>query len=112
MEEVVFEVNGSSSEPYGVVFVKRSETNLSAYCSCRAGENSQSCKHRLSILEGKTDGIVSSNLDQVKIVQSWLAGTDLEKNLKIMRQLESEATRIKKELSFAKKSVSNAMHNK
>ncbi|MDY6894784.1 MAG: SWIM zinc finger family protein [Thermotogota bacterium] len=111
MQEVSFEVQGSASEPYRVVFVKRSDTNLSAYCSCPAGENGQYCKHRFNILEGITKGIVSDNLEDVKVVQSWLPGTDLEEAIIKMRELESEATRIKKELSAAKKVVAKAMRD-
>ena len=36
--EISFYVKGSSEEPYKVIFVQRSENNLSAYCSCTAGE--------------------------------------------------------------------------
>ena len=111
MEEITFEVKGSSPEPYGVVFVKRSETNLSAYCSCRAGENGQYCKHRFSILEGKTENIVSDNLKQVETVKSWLIGTDVEDAIIKMRKLEEDALKIKKELSAAKKQVAKAMRD-
>lgn len=109
MEEIKFEVQGSSQEPYGVVFVKSSDETLSAYCSCPAGENGQYCKHRFSILEGKTDAIVSKNENMVKLVQGWLSGTDLERSITIMKKLESDAARIKKELSAAKKEVARVM---
>jgi len=111
MEEVLFEVQGSAEDPYGVVFVKRSETNLSAYCSCAAGENGQYCKHRFSILDGLTKNIVSDNHDQVKLVQAWLIGTDVESALTQMRELEVKAAQIKKELSASKKAVAKAMRN-
>lgn len=111
MQEISFEVQGSATEPYGVVFVKRSDNNLSAYCSCPAGENGQYCKHRFNILDGITKGIVSNNLDDVKIVQSWLPGTDVEKTLIKMRELEAEVEKIKKELSVVKKKVAKAMRD-
>jgi uncharacterized Zn finger protein len=111
MQEISFEVQGSASAPYGVVFVKRTDTNLSAYCSCPAGENGQYCKHRFNIFDGVTKGIVSNNIDDVKIVQSWLAGTDVEEALNMMRTLEAEAARIKRELSAAKKAVAMAMRD-
>jgi len=111
MREISFEVQGSAYEPYGVVFVKRTETNLSAYCSCPAGEKGQYCKHRFNILEGVSKGIVSNNLEDVKTVQSWLVGTDVEEALNRMRKLEAEAARIKKELSAAKKDVAKAMRD-
>lgn len=111
MEEITFEVQGSAPESYGVVFVKRSDTNLSAYCSCLAGENGQYCKHRFAILDGVTKGIVSDNLEQVKIAQSWLFGTDVESALNKMRQLETEANKIKKTFSTAKKEIAKAMRD-
>jgi SWIM zinc finger len=115
MQEISFKVQGSASEPYGVIFVKRSDTNLSAYCSCPAGENGQYCKHRFNILDGTIKGIVSDNLEDVKVVQSWLSGTDVENALIKMHELEAEAEaeaeRIKKELFAAKKAVAKAMRD-
>ena len=111
MEEITFEVQGSAPEPYGVVFVRRSPTNLSAYCSCPAGENGQYCKHRFAILDGIKKFIVSPNAAEVKIVQSWLSGTDVEKALLKMRKLEKESVAIKKELSSAKKALARAMRD-
>lgn len=111
MEEITFDVQGSSVDPYSVVFVKRSESNLSAYCSCPAGGNGQYCKHRFSILDGLTKNIVSNNLDQVKIIQSWLKGTDIESTLILMRELETKAAQIKRELSASKKAVAKAMRD-
>jgi uncharacterized Zn finger protein len=111
MQEITFEVQGSAAEPYVVVFVRRSETNLSAYCSCPAGKNGQYCKHRFNILDGVTKGIVSDNLDDVKVVQSWLPGTDVEAALIKMRELEAETAKLKKALSAAKKEVAKAMRD-
>lgn len=111
MKEVLFEVQGSAAESYDVIFVKKSETELSAYCSCPAGKNGQYCKHRFSILDGLTKNIVSDNYDQVKLVQSWLLGTDVEVALIQMRGLESRAAQIKKELSASKKNVAKAMRD-
>lgn len=111
MQEILFEVQGSASDPYRVVFVKQSNTNLSAYCTCPAGERGQYCKHRFNILNGETKGIVSDNLDDVEIVRSWLPGTDIEIAITKMRNLEAKAAEIKKALSAAKKSVAAAMRD-
>lgn len=111
MEEIKFKVQGSASEPYLVVFVKNSDTNLSAYCSCPAGANGQYCKHRFAILDGITKGIVSDNKEQVKIVQTWLKGTDVESALNSMRKLEAELDKAKKALSVAKKELAKAMRD-
>ena len=111
MEEIIFEVQGSAPEPYRVSFFRRSNTNLSAYCTCPAGENGQYCKHRFTIMEGEQKGIVSTNADDVKIIRSWLIGTDIEKALIKVREIEKGAERIKTELTLAKKNLAKALRD-
>lgn len=111
MEEILFEVQGSAPKPYRVSFIRQSNTNLSAYCTCAAGENGQYCKHRFNIMEGQKNGIVSTNADDVKIIQSWLVGTDIEKALFKLRDIEREAERIKTELTLAKKNLAKALRD-
>lgn len=45
MNQIKFLVIGSSENPYEVNFIRRGN-NLSAHCTCPAGENGQYCKHR------------------------------------------------------------------
>ena len=111
MQEITFLVQGSAPEPYEVSFVKRSEANLSAYCTCPAGENGKHCKHRSEILTGSVDGIVSDNLEEVQTVCAWMVGTDVEAALMETLQLEKEGDRIKKALAAAKKKLATAMRD-
>ena len=111
MEEISFKVQGSAAEPYEVLFRRHSDTNLSAFCTCPAGVNGQYCKHRFSILDGVTKGIVSPNLDQVEIVKTWLSGTDVHNAMLKVREIEVEAANVKKQLSAAKKEVAKAMRD-
>ena len=111
MEEIRFEVQCSAEEPYSVMFVRRDPVNLSAYCTCPAGENGQYCKHRFNILAGSTEGIVSGNQEAVNVIASWLPGTDLETALKKVRSLEAEEANIKKALSAAKKELAKSMRD-
>ena len=110
MERIEFLVQGSAVEPYRVTFMKEG-TNLSAYCTCPAGENGQYCKHRFSILEGSTKGIVSENAADAATVISWLAGTDVQAAMIEVKRLEAEAAELTKRLSRAKKSLARAMLN-
>lgn len=110
METREFLVQGSAPEPYKVTF-RKVGGNLSAYCTCPAGENGMYCKHRFSILEGSIKGIVSGNEADVEIVASWLAGTDVEVAMKAVKDLEKEEERIKKQLSAAKKALARTMLN-
>lgn len=111
MDEIGFDIQGSAPELYRVTFVRRSETNLSAYCTCPAGINGQYCKHRFAILAGAEDGVVSNNLSDIKTVQSWLPGTDIETALHRVRELEKEAEKVKKALSAAKHELARAMRD-
>jgi len=109
MKELIFLVQGSAAEPYKVRFIRRSESNISAYCTCPAGENGQYCKHRFNIIDGKTVGIVSDNASDVEIVKSWIPGTDIEYTMMEVREIEKEIDRLRKLLSEAKKRVAHAM---
>jgi SWIM zinc finger len=108
MEMREFLVQGSSPEPYKVTFT-RDGSNLSAYCTCPAGENGMYCKHRFNILKGSSKGIISPNIADVEIVASWLVGTDVEAAIKTVKNFEKEVEQIKKQLSAAKKELARAM---
>ena len=107
MEDICFLVQGSAEEPYKVTF-KKNGSNLSAYCTCPAGENGQHCKHRINILCGITQGIVSGNEVNVQVVMSWLPGTDLEAALLSFLDAEKQCEKAKIELSAAKKRLTRA----
>lgn len=89
MNKISFLVQGSSSEPYEIEFVK-SEDKLNAYCNCPAGEQGKHCKHRINILSGSEEGIVSNNIDEINTVQKWLANTELEAILKEYKDAENQ----------------------
>lgn len=105
MDAYEFLVQGSAPEPYVVLFRRRDSGNISAYCTCPAGENGMYCKHRIRILRGLLDGIVSKNTADVTTVAGWLPGTDVETALRVIESLEKEAERIKNALSIAKKGL-------
>jgi hypothetical protein len=64
------------------------------------------CKHRVRILQGLVEGIVSENTGDVQRVVGWLVGTDVERALQTVCALEKEADRIKTALSEAKRALS------
>jgi hypothetical protein len=63
------------------------------------------CKHRIRILQGSTDAIVSRNYSDVARVAEWVAGTDVEVPLRTVISLENEAAKIAHALSAAKKAL-------
>lgn len=110
MDIINFLVQGSSNEPYKVTFQKNG-SNLSAFCTCPAGDNGQYCKHRFSILGGFHDGIVSGNKEDVEIVVSWLTGTDVEAAMNAVMDAEEKSEQAKRVLSEAKKRLAKAFRD-
>ncbi|MEO5363386.1 MAG: hypothetical protein H7838_07150 [Magnetococcus sp. DMHC-8] len=79
MVEVRFQVSGQNKKVFDVVFMKDG-TNMTANCSCTTGVDGI-CQHRINILSGSTQEIISGNADDVKKVTSWIGGTDIGKAL-------------------------------
>lgn len=106
MEQTTFKVKGSAAEPYEQTFIKDGDS-LTALCTCPAGEFSNVCKHRTRILEGKTDGIVSDNIEDVAKVCDWLVGTDVEAALQNLRTAE----KTKGDIADAKRMLARTMNS-
>lgn len=71
-----FEVTGSRGDPYQITFEKISNT-LRAFCSCKAGQNGQFCKHRESLMSGDVSNLISDNSDDVCRLHALMAETDI-----------------------------------
>lgn len=110
METIRFLVQGSAEVPYEGTFQKTGN-NLSAYCTCAAGENGQYCKHRFRILAGSTEAIVSENSEQVPTIVAWLPGTDVASAMATVVAAEREFERAKKVVTIAKKDLAKAMRS-
>ena len=110
MEKIDFLVKGSSPQPYQVTFTKKG-SNVSAYCTCPAGENGQYCKHRFGILASSDVTLIDPNPVDFARVGSWLPGSDIETAWVEVKRLEHEAEQIKAQLAMAKKALAKAMRD-
>ena len=110
MNQIEFNVQGSSPEPYNVIF-RKDGNNLTALCDCPAGMNRLYCKHRFNILNGIADGIVSENAEQVNIVEGWLSGTDVDEAMHEVKIAEKNLDDAKKHLAKLKKKLARTMHD-
>ncbi len=110
MEEIKFLVKGSTLKPFLVMFAKRG-TNLTALCTCPAGQKGQHCEHGVEILRGSAKGVMSSNLKDVGIVESWLPGSDVEDALLKVSEAEAYLDSAKKLLSAAKRELAQALRD-
>jgi len=107
-EEIFFLVQGSEQEPYRVTF-SRKGNNLTARCSCRAGQVGQYCKHRFSIMQGIADNVVSNNSEMVERIPQMVAGTDVHAAVSALADAETAVELAKKELSRRKKALARTM---
>ncbi len=110
MQEMTFLVQGSAPEPYKVQF-RIDGANLSAWCTCPAGEVGQYCKHRLRILDGDIAGIVSDNAAKVPDVVGWVVGSDVEKAMKELKLAETQLDAAKSHVSACKKKLARTLMN-
>jgi uncharacterized Zn finger protein len=110
VEQLVFLVKGSSSDAYEVTFIKDG-ASLTALCTCPAGQFGNSCKHRVNILDGKSESISSDNADGVPVVAEWLVGTDVETALGELRRAEKSTESSKEDVAALKKKLARAMNS-
>lgn len=110
LSELVFQVKGSSPEPYEITFIKDGDS-LTALCSCPAGQFGNFCKHRIAILEGDGTAIVGDNGNRVSTVIDWLHGTDVETALAEYRDAEKSRDLPKPALVAAKRKLARAMNS-
>ena len=101
-------VKGSAADPYEVTFLK-SDDNLLVFCTCPAGENRRHCKHRVAIMHGSGQNIVSDNRGDIATVLSWMTGTDVETALHELDDAERGSDA--KALTAAKLKLARAMND-
>jgi len=109
MNELSFLVKGSAADPYEVTFIKDGDS-LTALCTCPAGQFGNSCKHRITILDGDDKAIVSDNVNRVSTIAEWLHGTDVAAALSEYRTAEKAGGTSKSVLTAAKKKLARAMN--
>ena len=108
MDQLSFLVKGSSPQPCQVRLTRKG-LDVTAFCTCPAGENGQICKHRLAILRGLTENMISGNIEDVPKAAEMISGSKIEQFLNEVVHLECELTRIKSQLANAKKKLAKAM---
>ena len=107
-KEIIFLVRGSNPEPYKIRFIKN-DLFFAAFCSCPAGKKGMHCKHRINILTGSVDAIVSDNIEEVATIKKWLIGTPIEEAIQLFKSTEKEYLSAKKASTKAKKNLSKAL---
>lgn len=100
-----FTIQGTASDPYQVEFIIE-EKLLKASCNCSAGKNGQICKHRIRIIQGSSEGVISRNLDDIQKVSDAYKGSAVMQLLKMQADIENELETKKIELKKIKEKLS------
>ncbi|MGE3611710.1 MAG: hypothetical protein AB7I27_19120 [Bacteriovoracaceae bacterium] len=106
----LFLVQGSSSDPYEVE-VNVEDRNLSVSCDCAASINGQICKHRLRIISGSTEGIVSDNKADVRAVRDAFEKSEVMSLIVLRDKKEQEIESLKKEVKELSKKISSSLRS-
>ncbi|MEO5348397.1 MAG: hypothetical protein H7836_01960 [Magnetococcus sp. YQC-3] len=113
MVEIRFQVRGKNNKSghnnklHEVVFIKAGE-KIMAHCSCTKGVDAI-CQHRINILYGSTQDIISKNADEVKTVASWIGGTDIALALHEMLHFTNVIRNATDNFNDARKRLGKAM---
>ena len=79
-------------------------------CNCKAGENDQVCKHRLSLALGDTLRLVSDNAHQIVELQALLGPSQIIPAIKQLQEWEDVASKLKSAIATLKRDLILAMH--
>jgi hypothetical protein len=109
-EQLKFQITGSQGDIY-TIFASKTDNNMTILCNCTAGINGQYCKHRLSLLDGDITNLSSDNSDDVQLLKEMFLGTDVERNLILVKALEIQYEDLKKKLSNSKKALARSMND-
>ena len=110
LDELTFQVKGSSAEPYELTFITDGDS-LTALCTCPAGQYGNLGKPRIGILAGNSKGFLRANHARVYTVVSLLQDTDVAAALTEFRVIEASNESSKNALMAAKRKLAKAMNS-
>jgi uncharacterized Zn finger protein len=109
MGKIIFTVLGSSGDHYRVTFEKAGQ-NVHAFCTCEAGKNGIYCKHRIWLMNGEFDKLISKNDSDLQALKDMMRGTVLERCYIDLVEAEEEFQATKRRLDSKKKALARAMY--
>ena len=110
VEKFEFEVQGNAVQPYRVRF-RVEGTNMTATCTCRAGQAGQHCKHRSELLLGVVSHLVHEPGPEFDRLHALLPNTDVWHRLQELAAAEQAIEAAKRKRSSVAKALSRAMRD-
>ncbi|MCX5869704.1 MAG: hypothetical protein NTY00_03500 [Deltaproteobacteria bacterium] len=109
METTILAKSSSRDEPYAVA-ISLTETGLSFFCNCPAGEWGKYCKHKMAIVLG--DAKILYNDEQIENfnkVSKWISESDYPFLVAKLRNSEKELEAVKEKVKNMKEEISRSM---
>lgn len=103
-----FMVSGSQGDEYEIRAAKKG-TEMWISCTCPAGQFGTYCKHRMALLNGQVDALLSGNEKDVEKLAKILRGTTLEKLMDERFALEKEIAKLNGRNRSVKKKIASYM---
>lgn len=105
-----FKVQGSEKNPYDVIFELNAGT-LHITCTCKAGKNYMHCKHRIRILKGLIENVVSPNLNEIQIIHGMVQGTVIHNTILEIESSEEKLNKLTDTIRGLKYKLIRLMEN-
>ena len=109
-KSIQFQVQGSASEPYKTT-ISINNYNITCLCDCKAGINGSHCKHWMGVFEGTKQDYINIGDEQLREIQSWLPGSDLEEAWNELLKIKDIEKSLKIRKSQVIKKFRSAMRN-
>jgi len=105
MQTLAFNIQGSSPEPYEVIFYLI-DGKLSGSCTCAAGQVSKYCKHRLELLQGNAKAAISLNKSDHATIMSWYSTSDVKAKVDELDSIKKDIETLKNKQKSAESALS------
>jgi hypothetical protein len=105
---VYFVRSSSTDEIYELKATSQGGT-VSFLCACSGAQNGSICKHRMNLLHGDVTNLIAEKSSDVLALKNLLAGTNIERSILILHDLEKEAEALKRRVASQKKVIARYM---
>jgi hypothetical protein len=105
---LAFIVEGSKGDKYEII-ADRVDGRVIVSCTCKGARNGNHCRHRVNLLEGIVDDLLSDNDTEVALLPAMLLGTPLASAMDRYREADHAAEAAKRNLEGAKHALARIM---
>jgi uncharacterized Zn finger protein len=109
MEIIILANSSSRDEPYTVA-ISFTETGLSIFCNCPAGEWGKYCKHKMAVLLGDEKILYDDKqIENFNKASKWISESSYPLLVAKLRESEKELEAVKKTIKNMKEEIAYSM---